>query len=114
MVKPLHRRLVPAVLCAAASAALAQTAPPEARPARPDPLDPTAEVPALRYRTSLNPARGAEAGKPLAWRDANEQVGRVGGWRAYAREAQAVPAPTGDKGQAGHAGHAGHDGAKIP
>ena len=25
---------------------------------------------------------------PLAWREANDAVERIGGWRAYAREAQ--------------------------
>ena len=30
---------------------------------------------------------------PLApWRDSNDTVGRIGGWRAYAREAQGVDA----------------------
>lgn len=28
----------------------------------------------------------------LPWREANEQVGRIGGWRAYAQEAQAAQA----------------------
>lgn len=32
-----------------------------------------------------------------SWREANDNVGRIGGWRAYAREARepAAPAPSG-------------------
>lgn len=29
----------------------------------------------------------------MSWRDANDTVGRIGGWRAYAREAQAQANP---------------------
>jgi hypothetical protein len=56
--------------------------------ARPDPLDPQATVPALRYESAIAPYRRAGDEKPLSWRDANEAVARIGGWRVYAREAQ--------------------------
>jgi len=37
--------------------------------------------------------RHAEA-EPIGWREANDTVARIGGWRAYAREAAAAsPAP---------------------
>ena len=85
MVDTLQRWLVPAVLCPASMAALAQTS-------SHDPLDPAAHVPALHYRSPLTPARGAERGKPLGWREANDTVARIGGWRTFAREAQAEPA----------------------
>ena len=74
----------------------AQTAP-ATSPARPDPLDPKAHVPAVRYEPSLTPVRRAGDDKPVAWRDANDAVARIGGWRAYAREAQQpdpAPSPT--------------------
>ena len=88
MVKILLRGLAPAALCAATLAAQAQT------PAgRPDPLDARASVPALLYRSSLLLGRAADADKPVSWREANDTVARIGGWRAYAREAQA-PLPS--------------------
>ncbi len=32
--------------------------------------------------------------KPLPWAEANKQVGQIGGWRAYAKEAGAATSPT--------------------
>ena len=89
MVKTLLRGFAPAALCATLLAAQAQTSAPITRP---DPLDAQARVPALVYRSSLVPAPLPGADKPVPWRDANDTVSRIGGWRAYAREAQA-PAP---------------------
>lgn len=92
MVKTLLRGLAPASLCAAILAAHAQTPPPTGRR---DPLDARAGVPALVYRSSLVPSRSADADKPITWREANDTVTRIGGWRTYAREAQEpVPAQT--------------------
>lgn len=81
------RLLLPA-LCAAALTAQAQLTAATAAPARPDPLDPQARVPALVYESSLSPPPRAGNDKPVAWRDANDAVARIGGWRAYLREAQ--------------------------
>lgn len=78
-------RLFLLALCAAALPAQAQ---PAAAPARPDPLDPQARVPALVYESSLGPPSRPANDKPIAWRDANDAVARIGGWRAYLREAQ--------------------------
>lgn len=62
---------------------------------RPDPTDPAAPVPPLRYESTLK-SRPAD-GKPVPWREANDAVARIGGWRQYAREplpgAAAVSAP---------------------
>lgn len=59
---------------------------------RPDALDSKASVPAVVYRSALSTYR-PHAEQPVgAWREANETVNRVGGWRAYAREAR-VPQP---------------------
>jgi hypothetical protein len=75
-------------LAALPLAVMAQTAPP-----RPSPLDAQAAVAPLTYRSSLaDYRRTASEPAPLAWREANDQVERIGGWRAYAREA-AQPAP---------------------
>ena len=60
---------------------------------RPDPLDPKAQVPSVRYESSFAQFRRIGDDKPLAWREANDAVARIGGWRVYAREAQQpVPA----------------------
>ena len=65
-----------------------------AKAARPDPLDPKASVPALSYESSFSKYRPLGDEKPVSWRDANDTVTRIGGWRAYAREAQQPdPAP---------------------
>ena len=53
-----------------------------------DPLDPQAKVAALVYQSSLARYRPYRDAKPTGWREANDTVNRIGGWRAYAREAQ--------------------------
>ncbi len=55
---------------------------------RPDPLDPKAQVPLLRHESSFAQFRRIGDDKPVAWREANDAVARIGGWRVYAREAQ--------------------------
>ncbi|WP_156466766.1 hypothetical protein [Methylibium sp. Root1272] len=62
-------------------------------PTRPDPLDPRAHVPSVRYESSFAQFRRIGDDKPVAWREANDAVARIGGWRVYAREAQ-QPDPT--------------------
>lgn len=96
MSESLLRWLVRATLCTSAFAVQAQgTGSPVAAPAiRADPLDPKADVPALTYRSSFARYRAFSDDKPLSWREANDAVARIGGWRVYAREAQqpeAVP-----------------------
>ncbi len=72
-------------------AAPAAAAPSTAR-ALADPLQPQAVVPAA---TALSPfvhyrRHTAVEVQPGAWRAANDTVNRIGGWRTYAREAQAA------------------------
>ena len=55
---------------------------------RPDPLDPKAQVPSVRYESAFAQFRRIGDDKPVAWREANDAVARIGGWRVYAREAQ--------------------------
>ena len=62
--------------------------------AQPDPLDPRAPVPAIRYHSSFSDSPVLEAAPVGSWRDANENVNRIGGWRTYAREAQVPTQPT--------------------
>ena len=125
-----------ALLAAALLATLTAQAQPAVKAARPDPLDPKASVPAPGYVSSFSQYRLLGDEKPASWRDANDTVTRIGGWRAYAREAQqpdpassapgataapaaasappAPPAPaaaTHDKAKPTPAGHGGH---KMP
>lgn len=124
---PTHRRrpcALPSLLFTALLVAQAQAQPTTTRP---DPLDPKARVPAMRYESSLGQSRRTGDDKPVAWREANEAVARIGGWRVYAREAQqpdpappaapsgtpaqppaSAPAATAKPAPAGHGGHGGH------
>ena len=63
-----------------------------ARTARTDPWDPTAQVPALVYDSSLTASRPPSEAPP-SWRQANDTVTGIGGWRTYARQAQQSAAP---------------------
>lgn len=52
----------------------------------PDPLDAQAATPALHYQSPLKTYQSF-AEQPLHdWREANDLVGRIGGWRTYAQE----------------------------
>lgn len=81
--------LLAACLAAVGTAAAAQT---PARPATPDPLDPQATVAPARHVSAMSAYRPLAETPVGSWKDANERVNRIGGWRAYAREA-AAPAP---------------------
>ncbi len=88
----LTHRFSPLALCAAATAAMAQT--PAASTPRGDPLDAAARVPAVVYESVFRRDPPAANGQAIPWREANDTAVRIGGWRAYAREAQrAEPAP---------------------
>ena len=59
----------------------------------------TPAVPAEKEKTALAPYRSALEGyqpysdEPIqSWRESNDTVGKIGGWRVYAREAQGAPA----------------------
>lgn len=82
-----------AVLGGLLIAALTAHAQPAPKPSRADPLDPNASVPTLGYRSSFTQYPRLDEGKPISWREANDAVARIGGWRVYAREAQ-QPEPT--------------------
>ena len=113
-----------ALLAATLLATLAAQAQPAAKTARPDPLDPKASVPALSYVSSFSQYRLLGDEKPVSWRDANDTVTRIGGWRVYAREAQQPdPAPAAKPADAASATKpnepakpmpAGHGGHKMP
>ena len=56
---------------------------------RADPADPAAHVSAATYRSLFADYRAIGDETVGDWRAANDEVGRIGGWREYAREAQA-------------------------
>ena len=64
---------------------------------RPDPLDPKAQVPVVRYSSPFAQYRPLGDDKPVAWREANDAVARIGGWRVYAREAQQADPAAADR-----------------
>ena len=70
--------LASALACADASSAV------------PDPASEEAIIPPLRYQSPFLGYRPQGEVLPLAWKDANDEVGRIGGWRAYAKEATVV------------------------
>jgi len=47
----------------------------------------------LSYASPLSGYRAWDDQQVKSWRDANDRVGRIGGWRAYSREAQTVNTP---------------------
>lgn len=102
-------------LAAAAGPAAAQGVP---RPARPDPLDAATAVPPATYESTLKRLRRPTDTQPVPWREANDTVLRIGGWRAYAREAQAVPAapaaPPAPPAAVPSPAHAGHGARPAP
>lgn len=72
-------------IAVAAPLAWAQSAPGGVKA---DPQDANASVPKAIYRSSLADYRFFPDEKLGSWKQANDQVGSIGGWRAYAKEAQ--------------------------
>ncbi len=81
------RTLAAGLLAGVASFAIAQEARP---PARPDPLDPAATVPATSHRSPFEGYRPWRDEPVGSWRSANDTVGAIGGWKAYAKEIEAA------------------------
>lgn len=79
-----HHGLLLAAWLAASPQVHAQADP---KAGKPDPADSTAVVPATTYSSPLARYRPAGEIKAGSWQEVNETVTRIGGWRAYAREA---------------------------
>jgi len=80
-----------AALLLSSPAAVAQTA------ARSDPASAAVSVPPLTYASPFARYRAYADQEVAPWRETNDTVGRIGGWREYAREAAqpaAEPAAT--------------------
>ena len=87
-----------AMACSAfAATAFAQQAPaPAVRPPAQD------AVPSSVYRSAWSGYRPFADEKVISWKDANDEVRRIGGWRAYLRESQGGQS-SGSEGAAGAA-----------
>ena len=55
--------------------------------APPDPASEKSIVAPLQYQSPFRDYRRQGDDKLIPWKDANDEVGRIGGWRAYAKEA---------------------------
>ena len=75
------------------------------------PAQPQVPVASQVFRSALEGYQPFSDDKQVPWKDANDTVGKIGGWRAYAKEA-AQPANTSDTPAAANASavnpHAGH------
>lgn len=83
------RSRLPVLLVAAASAIAAtvpQAALAQAPADRPDPLDARAPVAPLPYRSAFDGYHRFTDEPVRSWNEANDTVGRIGGWKVYARE----------------------------
>ena len=58
-----------------------------------DPTDARAPVPLVQYRSPLHDYRTFGDSVRTPWRQANDEVARIGGWRTYLREAQQAREP---------------------
>lgn len=94
---------------------------------QPDPLDPQASVPAFVYQSAFAQYRVLGSQELISWRQANDNVAAIGGWRVYLRQAQqpepAQPAqmdppqaqPKAERGGQGkHGSHGSHSGHSKP
>ena len=83
-------------------------------PKRADPLDAQATVPPTNYRSALAGYRPNIEQAVGSWKQANDDAGRIGGWHAYAREANADNSPTAAQPKADKAGAAASTSADVP
>ena len=67
-----------------------------------------ASAPQLPAKPALEGYQPFDDGQPVPWKQANDTVGRIGGWKAYAREAQGQPAAPPAAPAAPADPHAGH------
>lgn len=65
------------------------------------------------YRSALDAYQPFQDAPARAWREHNDNVGRIGGWRAYAREAAAPAGAAPPAAPPASQGHA-HDGHHAP
>jgi hypothetical protein len=95
------------LLSALPALVLAQAAPASAN----SPAAPASSAAASRpappeYRSAFEGYQPYTDEKMRSWKEANDSVGGIGGWRAYAKEAQESAAPGAAAKPDPHAGHA--------
>ena len=61
----------------------------------------------LQYQSPLTNYRRYDDQAVQPWREANDRVGQIGGWRTYAKEAAAQPSTGQAPAQDAHSGHHG-------
>ena len=66
----------------------------QAETARTQPHNAMTDAPVVFYQSALSGYRAFQDEKVSSWKASNDNVARIGGWRAYAREArEPEPAP---------------------
>lgn len=105
----LRSAFMAAALALPALPALAQ--PPAATPSR-HPADPGATVAPVVHVSPFAAYRPFVHANPAPWRGVNDEVARIGGWKAYAREVYEAQQQSPAKGEAPPAAppHHGHGG----
>lgn len=73
-----------------------------------DAADPRATVPPLAYRSAFQSYRSNTEAEVGNWKEANDKVGRIGGWRVYAKEATQPDAAASAPMPVDHSGHKSH------
>ena len=70
-------------------------------------------APVLEYVSPIGDYKAYEPQAIQSWKEANDNVGRLGGWRNYSRETtQGQPAPSAPAASGGSAPHTHHHGDK--
>lgn len=67
-----------------------------------DPATAHAPVPPVVHRSAFDGYRRNADAATAPWKRSNEAVGRIGGWRTYAREAQPAATPASAPASRGH------------
>jgi len=94
------------LLSALPALALAQAAPASASSAAPaNPAAASSPTPP-EYRSAFEGYQPYTDEKTLSWKEANDRIGSIGGWRVYAKEAQEPATPDAAAKPDPHAGHA--------
>jgi len=96
-------RLVPLLAAWLAHPVIAQSSP---QAPQSDPLKADAPAPTLVYQSAFSQYQALGNGKLMSWKEANDAVGRIGGWREYARQARQPQTPDAPAAPDPHAGHA--------
>ncbi len=104
---PPFRALLPWTLALFAGATFAQ-APTDTEAPQPAPLT------KLQYSSAIGAYQAYTDQQVQSWREANDRVGQIGGWRAYAKEIKTGEPASAKDVPPGSDPHAGHHGGGKP